>query len=170
MFLSHFLRTFSQNVSTCVYEHICVGLYLLYMLLCIYLNIIYIDVSILYKHIFMYVYMCVCLCVCVCVFYSTTSFDHCRSVSGQHDSCCWITAPNVRRLFEAAYHRRCVQFDNFAEMFLRKDILCRKPNKRRGMHRSTKPFTSGSRGQKPVIVKGSWHMQSFWTLQLNCGL
>ena len=70
MFLSHFLRTFSQNVSTCVYEHICVGLYLLYMLLCIYLNIIYIDVSILYKHIFMYVYIyvCVCLYVCVCVY------------------------------------------------------------------------------------------------------
>ena len=54
-FLSHFLRTFSQNVSTCVYEHICVGLYLL----CIYLNIIYIDICILYTHV--HVYMCVCL-------------------------------------------------------------------------------------------------------------
>ena len=102
------------------------------------------------------------LCVCVCFFTPQPLLI----TAGRWAA---IMIPFESRLltigdfFVVAYHRRCIQRDNFAKVSLRKDVLCRKPWKGNRCTDLPKPFTSGSRGQKPVIIKGSWHMQSCWT-------
>ena len=60
-----------------------------------------------------------------------------------------------KEALQTSCHRQCVQSDNFAGKFFEKITCADKPKTKRGCTDPLKPFTSGSRGQKPVIVKGA---------------